>query len=273
MACLKRVLQPIFRVTLSTLAVVSFFGLGEAIASPFLLRAIATELNDIQERGILIVAVKDNVRPLGFRNEQNELVGFEVDIARRLAIEIFGTPDALMLQPVSNANRLTSLLEGDVDVVIAQLSRTDARSRLVDFSTPYYLDGVSFVTRNAQIHTLSDVSEATIAVLNDSTTIDVVRSLLPEANLVGANSYNDALMLLESNQADVFASDASILTGWSQEYPDYRVITPVISAEALAIAMPRGLQHDDLRQLINTAIERWQQDGWLSERESYWGLP
>jgi polar amino acid transport system substrate-binding protein len=251
----------------------SFLGLGEAIASPFLLPVFAAELEDIQERGFLIVAVKDNLRPLGFRTEQGDLTGFEIDIARQLAVELFGTPEAVVLQPVNNQDRLPTLLNDDVDIVIAQLSRTDARSRMVDFSTPYYLDGVGLITRHPRIQTLPDVANATIAVLNDSTTIAIVRSLFPEASLVGVDSYQDALATLESNQADVFASDATILTGWAQDYPSYRVLPSLISAEALAIAMPRGLQYEDLRQAINTAIERWHDDGWLREREIHWGLP
>lgn len=269
----NRTVQSIISTTLSILATASFFGLGEAIASPFLLSATAAELEDIQERGFLIVAVKDNVRPLGFRTDQGELTGFEIDIARQLAIELFGTPDALMLRPVNNRDRLSVLLDEEVDMVIAQLNRTDARSRLVDFSTPYYLDGVGFITQDSRIQSFPDLADSTIAVLNNSTTIAVVRSLLPDVNLIGADSYQDALGILESGEANVFASDATILAGWSQEYPNYRVLTSLISADALAIAMPRGLQYEDLRQTINTAIERWHQDGWLQERETHWGLP
>lgn len=273
MVCLKTALQSTFTLALSTIAIAGLLGLGEAIASPFRSDALAAELQDVQERGFLIVAVKDNVRPLGFRTEADEVIGLEIDIAQRLATEIFGTPDALQIQPVSNAERLPSLLDGDVDVVIAQLGMTDARSRLVDFSIPYYLDGTGFVTRSANVQRLTDLSDATIVVLNHSTTIDVVRSFFPRATLVGADSYQDALSMLESGQADAFSSDASILTGWIQEYPNYRLIPRLISGDALAIAMPRGLQYEDFRQLVNRAIERWRREGWLQERAIYWGLP
>lgn len=247
--------------------------LGEAFVSPFCLRASAAELDDIQERGYLIVAIKDTVRPLGFRNEANELIGLEIDIARRIAAELFGTPNALVLEPVSNADRLPTLLNGEVDLVIAQLSITDARSRVAMFSFPYYLDGTGFVTHDPTIRSLSDLSDGAIAVLHLSTTIDIVQSFFPNAVLIGVESYEEALAMLEAGQADAFASDASILTGWVQEYPTYRLLTPLISGSGLAIAMPRGLQYDELHQWVNTALRRWHQENWLDERAIEWGLP
>lgn len=235
--------------------------------------ALAAELSEIQERGYLIVAVKDNTRPLGFRDQQGALVGLEIDIARQLATQLFGQPDALVLVPISNSERIPTLLEDEVDLVIARLGMTDARSRIVDFSDPYYLDGTALITRRPDIQRLADLSGQTVAVLNHSTTIDIVRSLLPNVTLVGASSYQDALALLESGQADAFAADATVLTGWVQQHSTYRLLPTLLSAEALAIAMPRGLQYEELRQFVNQEVQQWNEGGWLQERIHYWGLP
>jgi polar amino acid transport system substrate-binding protein len=179
----------------------------------------------------------------------------------------------VFFQPVTNPERIPAVLAGEVDVAIAHITVTGPRSRIVDFSIPYYLDGTALITKDTSIQQLSDLSRKTIAVLNGSSTIAVVRSLLPNAQLVGMDSYQDAQTALETNQAIAFAADASVLTGWIQQYPDYHLLPSLLSAEALAIAMPRGLQYDDLRRRINDAIERWQEEGWLQERIAYWGLP
>ncbi|MEB3161288.1 MAG: transporter substrate-binding domain-containing protein, partial [Synechocystis sp.] len=93
-----------------------------------------------QKRGKLRVGVKDNLRPLGFRDQNGELQGLEVAIARRLALELLGDENAVELIPVKNQDRLSLLLEGQVDCLIAQMGQNAARDRLVDFSAPYYLD-------------------------------------------------------------------------------------------------------------------------------------
>lgn len=233
----------------------------------------AAELSVIQRRGGLIVAVKDNLRPLGFRGADGQLVGLEIDLARRLAAEILGNEAAIDLQPVSNEERLSVLLNGNVDLVIARVTQTGSRARLVDFSTPYYLDGTALITRSGSVRQLNDLVGQRIAVLNGSDTIATLRSLLPNITLVGIDSYQAALDALESGQAIAFAGDASILSGWVQEYPQYRLLPDLLSTEALCVVMPRGNQYATLRRQVNEAIDRWRTDGWLQERIAYWGLP
>jgi polar amino acid transport system substrate-binding protein len=235
--------------------------------------ATAATLAEIQARGYLVVAVKDNLRPLGFRDEAGELVGLEIDLAHRLAEELLGDRSAIVFQPVSNPERLSLVMDGSVDMAIARVTVTDTRARLVDFSTPYYLDGTGFITRNPAIRTVDDLADTAVAVLYGSDTIPTVRSLLPSVRLVGVESYQEAQTLLESGGAVAFAADASVLTGWAQTDSDYRVLPALISAEALSVVMPRGLQYEELRQRVNQAIRRWHLDGWLQERIRYWGLP
>jgi polar amino acid transport system substrate-binding protein len=235
--------------------------------------ASAAELEVIQARGYLIVAVKDNLRPLGFRTADGQIVGLEIDLAHRLAEALLGDRHAVTFVLVSNAQRLPALINGEVDLVIAQVTATDSRARLVDFSPPYYLDGTALVTRDETVQQLVDVSGQRVAVLNDSSTIAVVRSFLPTVTLIGVSSYQEAFATLESGQAIAFAADASVLAGWVQEHPHYQLLPALLSGEPLCVAMPRGTQYDDLRRRVNAAIVNWQTDGWLPERIAAWGLP
>lgn len=235
--------------------------------------AMAAELEAIVGRGHLIVGVKDNLRPLGFRDARGNLQGLEIDIARRLAGELLGSPDAIKLQPLANQDRLEAVQSGAVDLAIARVTSTEPRLRVVSFSRPYYIDGTAFVTKLGLVGQLEDLGGQRIALLNGASTIASVRYFLPQARLVGVDSYQEALALLESGAADVFAADASVLAGWVQEYPQYRLLPYLISAEALSVVMPKGLQYDDLRRQVNQAIARWKQSGWLEERAKHWGLP
>lgn len=231
----------------------------------------ATQL-EIQARGRLIVAVKDNLPPLGFL-QNGELAGLEIDLARQLAIDLLGEEAEVTFVPVRNDRRLSTLLAGEVDLVIARMTATDARARLVDFSSPYYFDGTAFITNDPAIERLGNLLRQPVAVLNGSSTIAIVRSLLPSTVLVGVNSYQEALTLLESNRVVAFAADVSVITGWMQEFPQYRRIEPLISAEALSVAMPKGNRYSELRSRVNASIDRLQETGWLADRLRIWGLP
>ncbi len=232
-----------------------------------------TPLEEIEQRGKLQIAVKENVRPLGFRDQTGQLQGLEIDLAHQLAEELLGDRQAVELIPVTNQERLSRLLNEDVDLIVAQMGINASRQRLVHFSDYYYLDGVGFVTRSADINTLAQVNGKRVAVLNHSDTIAAVRNYFPSAILVGVDSYSEALTLLETEQADLFAGDHSILTGWVQEYPNYRLMTAWIDGSGLAIAMPKGRQHQSLHKAIQAIVRQWQESGWLQERIDHWGLP
>ncbi len=236
----------------------------------------AAELKEIQRRGYLTVAVKDNLRPLGFRDSQGNLQGLEIDVARRLAQDLLGkSEESVRLQPTENSLRLSAVVEDRVDIAIADFTATESRARLVSFSLPYYFDGTALITKDAVIQRLSNVVKSKIVVINGSSTIASLRYLLPQAQLVGVDSYQAAHLLLEANgnSAVVFAGDASVLTGWKQQDNRYRLLPTLIGAEPLSIVMPKGLQYDDLRRQVNYAISRYVSEGWLEARVNYWGLP
>lgn len=247
--------------------------IGLSLGLAFVPRTSAAELAEIQERGYLIVGVKDNSPPLGFRNVNDELQGLEIDLAHWLAEQLLGDAEAVSFQPLTNQERLSALLDDQVDLVIARLSVTASRMRVLDFSQPYYLDGTALVTNQTTIQTLSHLRQQPIAVLAGADTIATVRSALPQAQLVAVESYEEAKALLETAQVSAFAADATVLTGWVQQNPQYHLLPVLLSVEALAIAMPRGLQYDDLRQQVNQAITNWQAEGMLRQKILQWGLP
>jgi len=234
--------------------------------------ARTSSLHRINHQGTLIVGVKDNLRPLGYRNPQNQLQGLEIEISRQLGVELLGDAAAVEFKPLLNQDRLTALLNGEVDLLVARLGLTDARLRLVEFSSPYYIDGTAFLTQDSQMN-LGDLRQQPVAILNGSDTIPTVRSLLPDLQLRGVDSYAEGKSLLDAGAVVAFAADASLLTGIAQENPNYTLIPTLISAKALGIAMPKGLQHRDLHQQVNQIVERWQTNGWLRQQIAKAGLP
>lgn len=243
------------------------------LLAAFPLPSHSAELTEIQQRGYLIVAVKDNLRPLGFRNAQGNLQGLEIDIARKLAEDLLGKKEAIKFQPVANRDRLDVVLTGKADLTIARVTATSSRARLVSFSTPYYLDGTALLTKKATVQQLAQLTKAKITVLNGSSTIATVRYLLPNAELVGVNAYQQAREILDADTAVAFAADASVLSGWVQEYPQYHLLPTLLGAEPLCVVMPKGLQYDQLRQRVNATLNRLQSTGWLQQTAAAWGLP
>ena len=265
---------------LATIAIVALFDGGNDLRAlqPHNL-AIAAETNSlitpeintldkIQKRGKLIIGVKDNLPPLGFRDRNGNLSGLEIDIARELAKEL---NIQVELVPLKNRDRLSALQNNQVDLAIAQITVTTNRSRLVDFSLPYYIDStIAIAKRDITSQELKQPSA--IGVLKNSAAIAVIQSQFPKAAIIGASSYADGLDALQSGKVKAFVGDRSSLSQWLKDHPDFAIIGQPLAVHSLAIALPRGLQHLELRDRVFNIVEQWRKNGWLQARASYWNL-
>ncbi len=234
---------------------------------------IAAPLNEIIQRGRLIVAVKDNLAPLGYRDANGTLQGFEIAIAKRLAKDLLGSEQAVVLQPVPNTARLTAVTSGVVDLAIADLTLTENRMRLASFSEPYYRNGTGILTQNPKWNTLQTLYRQTVAVLQPSITLPYLKSALPKARLVGVSSYAAGQKLLETAQVQAMVGDRLILSSLARRNSQYLFFSTSLTVQPLAIALPKGVQYEPLRLRINAAIRQWQQEGWLEAQRQTWGLP
>src|SRR3546814_4100005 len=101
--------------------------------SPALAQADAMAV--IKERGKLMAGVKYDTPPFGFQNKDNEIVGFDVDIVRKIAEDI-GVPVEFVA--VTSPTRIPMLASGNVDLVAASMTHTTKRDEAIDFTITYY---------------------------------------------------------------------------------------------------------------------------------------
>jgi polar amino acid transport system substrate-binding protein len=249
---------------------VLIWGGMQLVASP---SAFAANLETIKARGYLIVAVKDNLRPLGFRASTGELQGFEIDIAKRLAKDLLGRADAVKFLPVQNVDRISVLTENKADVTIAHLTATAARSRQVYFTFPYYFEGTALLTPSP-VKTPQALTAKSIAVLKGAVNAEVAaKKAIPNVKLVFVESYAAAAAKIDRQEVAGFVGDVSPLVGWQQEMPGYGLLPLDGMREPMAIAFPKGLQYESLGIALRQSLETWRQEDWLSEGAIRWGLP
>jgi polar amino acid transport system substrate-binding protein len=241
------------------------------LASPS--KAIAAPLSEILQRGRLTIAVKDNLEPLGYRDRKGLLQGFEISIAQRLAKDLLGSEQAVTLQPVPNTGRLAAVTSGAVDLAIADITLTENRMRLVNFSEPYYRNGTGILTQNQKWNSLQALYRQSIAILQPSVNLAYLRSALPKARLVGVASYSAAQRLLETAKVQAVVGDRIVLSNLARQNPQYLFFSTQLTVQPLAIALPKGVQYEPLRHRVNAALQQWQQEGWLEAQRQTWGLP
>ncbi|WP_404787126.1 transporter substrate-binding domain-containing protein [Altericista sp. CCNU0014] len=235
--------------------------------------AIAAPLDAILQRGRLVVAVKDNLYPLGYRDRDGTLQGFEIAIAKRLAQDWLGSEQAVVLQPVSNAERLTAVASGTVDLAIANITLTQNRTRAVNFSDPYYRNGTGILTQSPRWNSLQALYRQTVAVLEPSVTLPYLKSALPKARLTGVRSYAAGQQLLEADRVRAMVGDRIVLFGLARQNPRYQFFSTQLTVQPLAIAFPKGMQYEPLRDRLNNTLRQWQREGWLDAQRQTWALP
>ena len=107
--------------------------------------ASADALDDIKKKGTLVVGTKADYRPFGYLDPSGKIIGFEpdlaADVAKRLGVK-------LELVPVVASNRIQFLQQGKIDLMIATMSDTPERRKIVDIVEPdYYASGTNVLVK------------------------------------------------------------------------------------------------------------------------------
>lgn len=99
-------------------------------------------IDAIKERGKLIVGVDQNSYRWGYRNPATGgLEGFDIDLARAIAKDILGSPDAVIFRAIPTNQRIPALNNGTVDIVVRTMTINCSRIKQAAFSTAYFQAG------------------------------------------------------------------------------------------------------------------------------------
>lgn len=227
----------------------------------------------ILSRGKLRVGVRQDAKPFGFVDNNGQLVGFDIDLAREFARHWLGNENALELIKVSPSDRVPRLASGEVDLLIAAMSNKRERDALIDFSQTYFADGQSLLVQNdSAINTLADLQGKTVAAIQDAATVE---SLQNEAGrqkitltILPFPDYPKALDALKNAKVDALAADSVTLSQFAQENPGLRVAGGRFAQEPYSIGVPQG--DSALRDMVNFTLQDLKTDGTYDEIYRRW---
>lgn len=226
----------------------------------------------VRERGTLIAGVKDSLPPFGYIDEQTrQIVGYDVDFVKAIADKL-GVK--LQLKPVSSASRMPQLIQGNIDIIAATMTKTPERAQQIDFSYAYFLTRQSFLVKKGTVRTLSDLEKRKIGTAKGSDSEQNVARALPSATILSFDDYPQAFLALQ--QAKVFAvtTDEAILYGilskainrGAFEIPDIH-----ISDEPYNLGMRKG--DEAFLDFVNNALLEMEKSGQAEEIFNKWFGP
>jgi polar amino acid transport system substrate-binding protein len=112
----------------------------------------SSKLNEVLKRGTVIVGTGSTNPPWHFEDEKGDLQGFDIEMARLLAKGLFDDPSKVQFVRQASDARVPNLQTGQVDVVFQFMTVTAQRAQLVDFSIPYYREGVGTLLRRTSAY-------------------------------------------------------------------------------------------------------------------------
>lgn len=236
-------------------------------------KTASDDLSRIEQKGKIIVGVRDDASPFGFRDKNGVLVGYDIDLARILAQNILGNSSAVEFVPVTASNRIMKLNSGEIDCLIATMSITNQRQQILDFSMPYYMAGQAILVRSTSKATsLRDFEGNKLIIVYGSISERNLRSNVPEVTVLGYKTYNDAYKALKSGKAEGIVADDTILLNFALNDKSVKLLPKRYSKEPYAIAFRKGEQSVRLISKTNYVIENLQSTGRLNRLQEKWKI-
>ena len=231
-----------------------------------------TSWQDIQDKGYFVMGLDDAFPPMGFRDEKNEIVGFDIDLAKeaakRLGVDV-------KFQTIVWESKLEEINSGNIDVIWNGFSVTPERQKEYLFTKPYIKNRqVIVVTADSPIKTKADLegkkvgiqagSSAQDAVMADKATYEVIKD-----NLFEFDDNVMAMKDLKGGGLDAVVVDIIVGKYYVSKHPgEYKFLEEDFGAEDFAV----GLRITDKAFLaeMNKALDDMKADGTASEISNKW---
>lgn len=221
-------------------------------------------VDEIKERGTLTMAMSGKYPPFNFINENNELDGFDVDIAKEISKRL-----GVEAEPVTTEwdAIITGLLTSKFDIILGSLSITEERLEKVDFVHYYTSGGSVIVPKDSDIKGPEDLEGATVGVGMGTTFEEKAIELGAEVKTYSASV--DALTDMNNGRIDAVISDKLVTANAikTMNYP-FHFVGEDLFVDKCGIAIRKD--NPELRDEITKILEEMKEDGTYTEISEKW---
>lgn len=235
--------------------------------------AAARSLDEILSSKTVRVGVNPTLPPLALFDDKNELAGFDVDIARRLA-EMLGVE--LELVQVGSPDRIPFVASGRIDFVMGAMTRTSERAKVIDFTVPVHTEVFGVLTTEDKPFTdwreLNDAG-VTLVQVRGTTPITFIENNLPNAQVLLLDNYPDVVRALAQGRGDAML-DVIDFVGELMNGHDvaWKVVETPVDVYYCALGVAKG--NYTLREWLNVALYDLHRRGFIDETwEKWFGIP
>jgi polar amino acid transport system substrate-binding protein len=236
--------------------------------------ATADTLDNIKAKGELVVGSKEDYPPYGSAAADGQIVGIEPDLAADLAKRL-GVK--LRIVPVTSSNRIAMLQEGKIDLILATMSITEEREKVVGFAAPpYYAAGISgLADAKLNLQSEADLKGKSVCAIKGNFFNKDLQSLYVQKDLMLFGEVKDALQALTQGQCAVFVFDDTLMRSIKKQDPEkwknYDLVEfTEVDPLPWGIAVKLEDRTSAFAKFISATILEWHKSGMLAELEKKW---
>lgn len=212
------------------------------------------------------VGTKFDQPGFGLKGSDGKLTGFDVEVAKFITGELGIPADKIEWVAAPSKVREEIIEQGQVDMVVATYTITDARKQRVDFAGPYFIAGQQIMTRKGDTSIKGPESfkssDQKVCSVTGSTPAKNIVPYLKNQNtqLVLVDGYAKCTEALKNKQVDAVTSDNVVLSGFVAAEPDaFQLVGSTFTKELYGIGLKKG--DTAFRAFINDVLEKIMQGG------------
>ncbi|AOZ93804.1 amino acid ABC transporter substrate-binding protein [Paenibacillus crassostreae] len=218
----------------------------------------------------VVIGIDDKFAPMGFRDDNNELVGFDIDYAKA-TIEKMGKE--VSFQPIDWSSKESELNSGRIDLIWNGYTITDERKGKVLFSKPYLENSqVAVVLATSEYSVLNDLADKNLGLQSLSSAADALNANPVKDIIKGVTEYSDNVMALsdlKSGRTDAVIIDEVVANYYmALEEGSFKLLNESLAPEQYGIGVKQG--NEELLNDLQAALDELNIDGTASEISVKW---
>jgi polar amino acid transport system substrate-binding protein len=228
-------------------------------------------LQNILDKKALVLGLDDSFPPMGFRDANNEIVGYDIDLAKEVARRLGLT---LKPQPIDWNAKEQELATGEIDCIWNGFTITEERKQALTFTKPYLKNAQVIVVKgNSPVNRLADLTGKTAGTQAGSSSVDAIDDA-PEfkASLKEVVEYKDfltALMDLDVGGVDAIVIDLVVANdNINRSGKDFRILSETLGEEEFGIGFRKG--EIALADKVWETLEAMAADGTVAQIATKW---
>lgn len=222
------------------------------------------------EKETLVIGIDDKFAPMGFRDDNNEIVGFDIDLASA-AGEHMGME--VKFQPIDWKTKEVELSSGRIDLIWNGYTITDERKEKVLFTKPYLENAQVVMTLNdSTLASVNDLAGQSVGIQALSSAIDALNAHPVRAEVKELAEYGDnvlALTDLKAGRTQAVIIDSVVGEYYMTKEPNtFKILDDQLAPEQYGVGVKKG--NEALLENLQAALDKMNEDGTAAEISTKW---